>query len=227
MQGIIQDRRFSRLFLTVLLIVSLGGCTAPSTVTADSAATTSLIGLPAETAASAPRIAERAPGSTSSVGGAPSSSVSNEVMSDEAFWALISTLPKYVDGISSAELTLRLTIKGPDQIIAFADHLAAALYAIDHPVGADQLIRDPTAGNEPMTMGDDLFLYARCAAVAAGRAKWEQIVADPTRMAGTWHAFDGEFLLIVAPDAWQQATGTEWTHESPLSYETGSNTDNW
>ena len=76
-------------------------------------------------------------------------------------------------------------------------------------------------------MSDDVFLYARCAVVAAGHPTWERVVADPAAMAGSWSIFDGEWLLTVAPNAFEESTGTSWSHESPVSYETGSNTAGW
>lgn len=74
-----------------------------------------------------------------------------------------------------------------------------------------------------MSMGDDLFLYTRCAVVAAGRSTFSRVRADPTAIAGTWYAFDGEHLLTVAPTAYQRITKDEWDYDTTVSYETGSN----
>ena len=179
------------------------------------------------TSNTAPGSATMPPASNQESSNATTNPDDDKAMIESEFWELIGTLPGRVDDLSAEQLTGRLASEGPARIINFADILAEKLYAIDHPVGAEQLIRDPTAGPSPMTMGDDLFLYARCAVVAAGKSSWERILNNPAGMAGTWYAFDGEFLLLVAPDAWERVTDTAYTHESPVSYETGSNTDNW
>lgn len=148
-------------------------------------------------------------------------------MESAEFWQVIGSLGGRVDRMSAERLADRLANRSSDEITEFADHLADALFALDSPAHADVPIVDPTAGGEPLSMGDDLFLYARCAVVAAGQETWKRVVADPSAMAGTWWAFDGEWLLSVAPHAYEEATGLDWTHESPRSYETGSNEAAW
>jgi Protein of unknown function (DUF4240) len=72
---------------------------------------------------------------------------------------------------------------------------------------------------------DDSFLYARCAIVAAGRHRYEQVLSDHATFAGTWST-DGESLLYAAEQAWARRTGRddcEWEYEDPVSVETGSN----
>lgn len=120
------------------------------------------------------------------------------------------------------QLTDRLAEQSPADIVAFADHLAQVLHELDGPERAAQLVVDPTVDDEPMTMSDDLFLYARCAVVAAGRRTFDVVLADPAQMARTWPVFDGEHLLGVAPAAYELATGDPFDHEAPVSYETGS-----
>lgn len=81
---------------------------------------------------------------------------------------------------------------------------------------------DQTAHTPAIPLTEDGFLYARCAVVAAGQYRYEQVLADPTTFAGTWDT-DGEALLNAAPTAWARVTGTPWEHEEPVSYESGSN----
>lgn len=149
------------------------------------------------------------------------------MLTRDAFWDLIGTLGGTVDEERAQTLTVRLTERAPGDIVAFADPLAQALYELDSPQHAAQLVIDPTADDEPMSMSDDLFLYARCAVVAAGRRTFDRVLADPSQLAGSWPVFDGEFLLGVAPQAYQAATGEDYDHESPVSYETGTNAALW
>lgn len=143
-------------------------------------------------------------------------------MSEDEFWMLIGTLNGWADADSVAPLTSTLAQLPEAQIVAFEDHLAAALHELDSPIGADKLIE-----GESMTLGDDGYLYARAAVVASGREAWQRVVDDPASIPATWQSFDGESLLYVAPEAYQESTGEPWGHVSPVNYETGSNTTNW
>jgi hypothetical protein len=65
------------------------------------------------------------------------------------------------------------------------------------------------------TASDDVFRYVRCAVVASLRT--------PTALRKLADE-EAERLLIVAERAYEQATGSLWEHEPPISYETGSTT---
>ncbi len=144
------------------------------------------------------------------------------------FWRLIDTdLGGAIDEGKAGALTARLATYPPADILAFADHLAKLLYGLDNPDSAAQLAVDPTVGSDPFSMSDDVFLYARCAVVSAGPLVYERVLTDPTQMAGSWPVFDGEYLLGIAPQAYQIATGDDYDHESPVSYETGANAAMW
>ncbi len=148
-------------------------------------------------------------------------------MTVDDFWQLIEThLDGAIDG-GAAALATRLATHEPDDILAFADHLAALLHGLDNPDAAAQLVVDPAVGSDPFSMSDDLFLYARCAVVAAGPLAYERVLTDPTQMAGSWPVFNGEFLLGIAPQAYEVATGDDYDHEPPVSYETGANAALW
>lgn len=148
-------------------------------------------------------------------------------MNSNEFWELIGTLGGDIDQQSATELSERLSARPAKEIRDFADQLASALYALDSSERADQPIVDPSEGDQPIPMSDDIFLYARCAVVAAGRTAWESAVAQPSAMAGSRPVYDGEWLLTVAPSAFEESAGTTWTHVSPVSYETGSNAAGW
>ncbi len=99
-----------------------------------------------------------------------------------------------MDETAAGAFSRRLAGEPPDSILAFADQLAAVLHALDSPERPDQLVIDPTVGDDPFSMSDDTLLYARCAVVAAGRSDWEQVLAEPAAMAGRWQVFDSEWL---------------------------------
>lgn len=148
-------------------------------------------------------------------------------LSDQEFWGFIRSLNGTIDQSSAAVLATRLSVETPAKIIAFAEKLAELLYAIDSLERAEQHVSDQTVGEDSFTMSDDLFLYARCAVVAAGTETYQRVLNDPAAMEGHWAVFDGECLLTVVPEAWEEVTGQEWDHETRVCYETGSNSDRW
>ena len=151
------------------------------------------------------------------------------MLSLDDFWSLIDTLNGRIDAESPSELSAQLAQRGTDDIKAFSDVLAELVYAIDSRDRAEQLIVDPSEGDEPMSMGDDLFLYARCAVVIEGRDAYQRVLEDPPAMAGRWYAFEAEHLIYISAWAWEKATGTEWDweYQTPVSWETGSNAGQW
>jgi hypothetical protein len=73
-----------------------------------------------------------------------------------------------------------------------------------------------------------VFLYARCAVVAAGRAVWERVFFDVDMFVPyTSSEYDGEWLLHVPDKAYELATGEEWNHSTRYCYESYSNQDGW
>lgn len=77
-----------------------------------------------------------------------------------------------------------------------------------------------------LAQSDDSFLYNRAAVIAAGPGAYETVRSDPAKIVD-YMEVDCESLLYVAQRAFERVTGSEWTHESPLSYETGSNSEKW
>jgi hypothetical protein len=149
-------------------------------------------------------------------------------MTTNAFWQLIGSFPADPDGERPA-LIAALADQGEAGIVAFSESLARALYELDTRAHCEQPVRDVS---EPVDgpvwpMSEDVFLYARCAVVAAGPETWRRVVDDPTAFAGRWPVADGELLLSVAPEAYERATGLDWDHETEVSAETGSNIHGW
>jgi len=139
-------------------------------------------------------------------------------MDQDAFWALIGMLGRDPDDDDFARLTDLLATRSAEDITGFADELARALYALDTPAHF--------AAVRPFIIGDDSFLSVRCAAVAAGRTAYEKVARRPKGLE-RFADRDAEPLLMVAPEAFERATGMLWEHETPVSYEMGSNTGAW
>jgi hypothetical protein len=145
-------------------------------------------------------------------------------MNEDRFWQLIDMIERAQIGEArDDEAALRplleaLSNETEDDIRAFEDQLARALYRLDGKKLANE------AGESGGS--DDGFLYARCWVVAQGRERYQAVIADPSRMPKTVDEWF-EPLLYVAAEAWQEKTGEEWDHEPAVSWETGSNGEAW
>lgn len=151
-----------------------------------------------------------------------------DTVDEDGFWELIGTLGGRAEPEGFARLTELLAQVRQTGIVQFAEHLAAALYAIDSRDRMSQPIRDTADGPDSpaFPLSKEVFLYARCAVVVAGRQTWQRVVDDPAAMAGTWD-LGAEELLYVAPAAFAHRTSSDWTHRTAVDYTTGSNADGW
>ena len=109
-----------------------------------------------------------------------------------------------------------------DEIIfEFEDLMTELLYHLDTKKLAKQCKKvDPE-------MCDDTFLYSRCVALINGPEYYEKVIKGKER--GLW-SMEFESLLYVPEDAWvlkHQCSEDKYPHDSPLSFETGSNTEGW
>ncbi|MFJ8133932.1 DUF4240 domain-containing protein [Streptomyces hydrogenans] len=95
------------------------------------------------------------------------------------FWALISILNGQATQANCRLLAEELSRRPVADIIGFAERHAEALYRLDQEKFGTVPVVDLTArfGN-PFPQSSDVFLYARCAAVAAGQAVWESVFKD-------------------------------------------------
>ncbi|MFJ4096123.1 DUF4240 domain-containing protein [Kitasatospora sp. NPDC089913] len=116
---------------------------------------------------------------------------------------------------------------GPvEEILGYGERLAEALYRLDREEYGTQRAADPDLPGAPVPLSDDGFLYARAAVVAAGRAAYDRVLADPELFAA--HSFrSGEALLYVHEEAYEAATGEEWDHDTRYDYESCSNREGW
>lgn len=146
-------------------------------------------------------------------------------MSEDVFWRLIGLFDwrKGEDADAVVEPAVRALAKmGAEAAMRFEDILAQKLHALDTEAHAREI--GEYAYGEDRYFSVDFFLYARCLAVAEGQASYERALSDPTAMPR-----DAEFesLLYVAASAYERATGEEFDHAHPVSYETFSNTGGW
>ncbi len=146
-------------------------------------------------------------------------------MSEEVFWRLIALLD-WRKGEDEEAVALpavgALAKMGPEQAMRFQDILAEKLFALDTVEHARHIGEFRYA--EGSYLSPDGFLYARCRAVAKGRANYEKTLADPRAMPKD---LDFETLLYLAPMAYEEATGEEWDYDPPVSFETYSNRAGW
>lgn len=149
-------------------------------------------------------------------------------MSEDAFWYYIGLLDWSQgddDDAVLAHAAQSLSALPVEDIYAFDDQLAEKLYALDTREVARAMYRDeldPDDGDDYISADD--FLYARCFVVAHGRGYYQAVLADPNEAP---QGMDFEALLSLPSRAYQEKTGKEYDHLTPLSYESFSNEAAW
>jgi hypothetical protein len=145
------------------------------------------------------------------------------------FWALVATLNGEATEESCQRLAEELSRRSVPDIIGFAERHAEALYRLDQekfgtlPV-VDMTLRD----GRPFPQSSDVFLYTRCAVVAAGQAVWESVFFDVGKFAPyTSSECDGEWFLYVPDKAYELATGEKLDRVTRYCFESYSNRDGW
>lgn len=150
------------------------------------------------------------------------------VMDEDRFWDLMAATGGRRDPAGLDSLLVALRRLEPEEIRAFSDRLAEVRHRMDlHSIARQPWsdVSDPDwVVTEDGYLSADGFLYARCDAVAHGRATVEGILADHRRFARPWDG-GAERLLYLAVEAWEATTGRAWDYDrrAPVSYETGSN----
>lgn len=148
-------------------------------------------------------------------------------MSEEHFWHIVSLLAWDHVGDDDAVVLPVVTAlaAGSDaDIISFQDTLAQKLFRLDGMSFARHIGRGSFTGGDEHFSPDE-FLYIRCCVVANGREVYERVLNDPHEMPK-----EAEFepLLYIAPDAYKLKTGgAQFSHKTPVSYETFSNKEQW
>lgn len=145
---------------------------------------------------------------------------------DEDFWSFIQMLNGVADEDDIERLAQVLAQRPREHIVGFEAALTLKLYELDTQTIANWYAKNDDFAAE-VGVSDDVFLYARCAAAAAGQSNFEQATRTATLPTGDVDQEDGEFLLTIAESAASLA-GYEWSYDLvPLSYETGSNDAEW
>ncbi|MEU0414745.1 DUF4240 domain-containing protein [Streptomyces griseorubiginosus] len=150
-------------------------------------------------------------------------------MVEAEMWQQLRVLDGKADEESVDSLVAELSQQNETDIVAFSEALAEALWRLDTEAHFNQPVRDidDPEDEETLPLSDDAFLYLRCAVIAAGRERYEQVLFDPTALAGEWDFSEAELLLEAAPRAFEAVTGLSWDHETEFSPETGSNRNGW
>ncbi|MFF0275151.1 DUF4240 domain-containing protein [Streptomyces sp. NPDC004330] len=150
-------------------------------------------------------------------------------MTWDDFWTLIAILDGEATQESCGRLIEELSNRPVAEIIGFAERHAEAVYRLDQEKFGTLPVADMTdRDGSPFPQSSDVFLYTRCAVVAAGRTVWESVFSDVDAYAPyTSTEYDGEWLLSVPDRAYELATGTEWNRSTRYCAESYSNLDGW
>ncbi len=141
--------------------------------------------------------------------------IKDDVAPSHAFWDLVALTGGRCDEESLVPLRVALAALPDAQVAVFGVQFGQALAAIGTSAHAAQDVRDVSEDPESpaLPMSADVFQDARCAVVAAGRHAWERVAADPVALRGVWFLSDGELLLGLVADAYEEATGGLWAQE--------------
>lgn len=122
------------------------------------------------------------------------------------------------DDLVLAPVIKYLSEQDDDKIFLFDDLMSELLYELDTKKLGDQC--------QKLTgfLSSDAFLYSRCVALINGPKYYEE--AKKGRHKEMW-SMEFEALLYVPQWAWERNHAEEYPHISPLSFETGSNTEGW
>jgi len=109
-----------------------------------------------------------------------------------------------------------------EDIYLFQDMLSEKLFSLDGKKYAQEI------GENAYGLSDyfsaDIFLYARCCAVANGRKRYQTILKNPKKMVKN---LTFEPLLSLANEAHLKKTGKPTEHIPAFNYETFFNSEGW
>jgi hypothetical protein len=148
-----------------------------------------------------------------------------QTMTEDEFWKIIALLDWEKEGDDDAVLQPAVAYVSAfpvSEIARFQDILSEKLHRLD----GEQYARHTgeNAFGEGNHFSADIFLYARCCAVANGRIFYEQVLTHPEDMPKD---LDFEALLSLAGEACLKKTGKHLDHVPAYNYETGFNSQGW
>jgi hypothetical protein len=148
-------------------------------------------------------------------------------MSEDIFWRIIALFNWKRKGDDNAVIEPAIAALAQmqiDDIRGFEDILSDKLFALDTELHAREIGKDAFIPGKHFS--PDLFLYARCAIVVGGKSFFDSVVSNPMKMQKD---MEFEYLLAVAPNAFERKTGSEFDRDyiSLVSYESFSNQAGW
>ncbi|MGG0335180.1 DUF4240 domain-containing protein [Priestia aryabhattai] len=148
-----------------------------------------------------------------------------KMMDDQVFWGIISLLDwSKEDEEAIVEAAIKeLSTLTVWQIRHFEENLSYKLFLSDTEEHAKE-IGEYCFSLQDQHLSPDLFLYARCAAVARGKEVFEDVLSNPSKMLKDT---EFEILLSLSSEAYYLKMDKEFEYESGCSYETFSNKEGW
>lgn len=149
----------------------------------------------------------------------------HNALSEERFWELINLLDWNKEGDNGAVIepvVKALEALSLRHIYEFDDMLSHKLFLLDGVDFARQT--GENAWRPGRYFSVDVFLYARCCAVANGREFFQKLLQDPTLMPKD---LDFGPLLRIAEEAFVRKTGRPYTYVPAFPVETYSNEAGW
>ncbi|PJN87669.1 DUF4240 domain-containing protein [Bacillus sp. mrc49] len=150
----------------------------------------------------------------------------NNMMRDEIFWGLISTIQpgEKANEESLKVLISKLSKMKVKEIKQFEETLAKKLYLLDTKKHAENIAEFSFRDEGNFSL--DNFLYARCAVVTKGEETYGEILSNPKKMIQIQND-TFEDLLYVASEAYKFKTKKAFTYQTQFDYETFSNKEEW
>lgn len=149
----------------------------------------------------------------------------HEGLTEQGFWELISLLDWQKEGDNNAviePLIAALVASPARHIYEFDDVLSQKLYKLDALRFAKQI--GESAWKPGQYFSPDVFLYARCCAVANGQDYYQKLLTDPALMPKD---MDFGALLRVAEEAYTRKSGNAYSYVPAYPIETYSNKEAW
>lgn len=149
----------------------------------------------------------------------------HEGITEARFWELIGLLDWREEGNDNAviEPVVDALASGPSRnIFEFDDILSRKLFLLDGLVYARHIGKSSWKPGKYFSV--DVFLYARCCAVANGVEFFNELIKDPSKMPK-----DRDFgaLLRIAEEAYMRKTGRDYDYVPAYPIETYSNQEAW